>query len=78
MKVTGVAFIERDDRVEVPVFHAEAVEGQRIMGFVQGHGGEVKAEQVNGLMGGGEIGDRVVTMVVEDVDDERQLAVVLE
>ena len=74
MEMPGIALVERDDGIEVPEFDAQAVEGYGIVGFVEGGGGDVKAQQVNGLVHGGEIGDRIVTMIVQHIDDEGQLA----
>jgi hypothetical protein len=34
LEVMGIALVQGDDRIEVPVFDAEAIQRQRIMGFI--------------------------------------------
>jgi len=70
LEVVGVAFIERNNGIEMPVLCAEAIEGEGIVGFVQGCGGDAQAEEVDGFVHGGEVGHRVMPMVVEDIDDQ--------
>src|SRR3972149_2441327 len=34
LEMVGIPFVQRDNRVELPVFHAEPIEGHGIMGFI--------------------------------------------
>ena len=34
LEVVRVAIVQRDDRIELPVFYAETIEGEGVMGFI--------------------------------------------
>ena len=78
LEMAGVALVERDDRVELPLFGTQTIQGERVMGFIQRGGGDAKTEEIDGFVHGGQVGHRVMPMVIQDVEDEGQLAVMLQ